>query len=658
MIFLDTETRWEQVGDDELHRLRLWTACHVDRRAQGHKRPGAEWGWGSTRGELADWLIGRMVGRACVWAYAHNLNFDLVTSDLAGQMSRRGWEVKEFSISHGSPFLRLGQGKKTLTVLDSFNWLPERLESLATLMGRHKLDLPANDDTEDAWVRRCAVDVDLLARSVLGLMDWWDAEGLGRWTISGAGCGWNAMRHIHTPQRHVIQMGPEPEELPREAEWVQEAVRAGQEAPYVALDRLACRGGRKDAAVIRSATGGPWVELDIASAYPMVARELPLPVKRGWTFDTLPTDSKWIGSRFWGVIAEAVISTDAPRYPVRHRGVTWYPVGTFTTTLAGPELTWARDSGHLVSVGRGQAHRLGLALRPWATWVMDPTRGGQVTVPPVASVACRNWGRAVLGKFAARASTTVMLEGVAPDGWTVMDTWNGMAHRRGGDVTMGGHRWLITYDADTENCYPAVYAWVESEVRVRLGKVLEALDGAWWTADTDGLLVDMAVIREWLRWNQLRLGHRPRDAMGLAAALCDWLAPLVAPLTIRPKRAFDSLAVLGPMHQVRGGERKMSGVSKAAEQTAEWAFQGRDWPGLKWQMENSPAGTYTRPLRKSTFVGPTVHRWTMDDGSTRPVEMAMAADGSNHILPWLESRWSGEDVTVAPTQYRLLQTVG
>jgi hypothetical protein len=635
VIFFDTETSWEQTGPDEFHRLRLWCACHVDRRATMKKAPGVEWGWGTDQASLAAWVNQRMIGRECVWMYAHNLNFDLVTSNLAERMAGHGWELGDFAVSHGSPWLRLGKGRKTLTVVDSWAWLPQSLESLGTLMGTPKLPLPANEGGKCEWLGRCAKDVDILARCVLALMAWWDTEKLGRWTISGAGCGWNAMRHIHSPERHVIDVDPD----------------------LVAQDRQAVRGGRKDAAVVRSAGDGPWVELDLTAAYPTVAKDLPLPVKRGWTFDRLPIDSPFLRSPFHGVIARALVDTDRPWFPVRHDGVTWYPVGRFWTVLAGPELRWAADSGQLVEIAEGQGHRLGHALRPWATWVLDPSRGGEVPVPPVGLVAAKAWGRSVLGKFAARTHTSDPLEGVAPAGWGATDLWDGRVGRRGADVRMGGRRWLVTYNADTENCYPAVLAWVESEVRVRLGRVLEALDGAWWTADTDGLLVDMQVIEGWLRLGLIRLGDRPRDAFGLAGALCDWLAPMVAPLTIRPKRQVESLAVLGPQHLIVGDTRRMSGVSARATETAPGRFVGRDWPGLKWQMENSTPGVYRRPERVSTFTGPTVHRWVLDDGATRPAEFRVGADGSNQLVPWAETRWAAEGGRLAEVQYRLLQRV-
>ena len=633
VIFLDTETHWQIEGAAEVHTMRLWVASHVDRRQVRKKAGPVTWGWGRTPDDLAEWIDGRTRGRDCVWLYAHNLNFDLAVSDLPSRMAAHGWSVSDFSVSQGAPWVRVGKGDRTLTVVDSWAWLPQSLESLATVMGDSKLPLPANEGGEYEWMGRCAKDVELLARSVLALMDWWDARRLGRWSISGAGSGWNAMRHVGSDVRHVIDPDPD----------------------LIAQDRQAVRGGRKDAAVVRSAQGGPWVEIDLEGAYPTVARELPLPVKRAYTFDALPLDSKWVDSRFYSPCAEVRVRCDRPRYPLRWGGVTWYPVGEFTTTLAGPEISAARAAGDLVAIGPGQMHKLGLALRPWATWVLDPSEGGEWGVPPVGRIACRAWGRSVLGKFAAHTHTAEAWEGAAPPGWRVTDSWDRRVGRRAAEVAMAGQAFYVTYDGDTENCYPAVLAWVESHVRRRLTAVLEALDGAWWTCDTDGLLVDLSAPIQWARFGMLRLGDHARDPFGLAQALCDALATTVAPLRLRPKKVFTSLAVLGPQHLTVDDQRRMSGVSAGAVEVAPGRFVARDWPKLKWQINNSRPGAYTRPERTATFNAPTVHRWVCDDGSTRPVEFRLAADGSNQPVPWAASRWRREGYVLAGRQYRLLE---
>lgn len=632
VVFLDTETRWHDEGPDEVHELRLWVGCRIDRRHIRKTQPPVVWAHGDDRDSLARQLSEWTRGRECLWVYAHNLGFDLVTSDLPATMARRGWQVTDFSVRNTAPWIRFSRANHTITCCDSWGWLPESLGRVGQLVDRAKTDLPTNDGTQGEWWGRCAGDVEILARAILGLMEWWGEEKLGRWTISGPGCGWNAMRHVPSLERHVIDPDP----------------------PKVAQDRSAIRGGRKDAQVVRSESGGPWVELDLVAAYPTVALHLPLPSKRAWGFDQLPLESPWIGNRFYAPLAECTVRTDRPRYPVRHAGVTWYPVGEFRTWLAGPEIASAQARGDLRSIGCGQIHKLGYALRPWAQWVLDPTSRGDRLVPPVAQIVTKAWGRSVLGKFAARSHDAESLPGLTRPGWSTTDAWDHRVGRRGSEVDIGNRHFWVTYDGDTENCYPAVLAWVESEVRVRLGAVLDALGAAWWACDTDGLILDLRAVDGDL-WRSLAiLGKRPLDILGVAQGLCDVLAPLVAPLVIRPKRVIESLAVLGPQHLQVDGERRYAGVRKDATETTPGTFVSRDWPGLAWQINNSRPGQYRRPERTSTFRAPTAHRWILDDGTAAPVEMRVGRDGRNQLVPWAETELARSGARLGGAQYPAL----
>lgn len=633
VVYLDTETRWETDGTNEVHTLRTWVAHLRDRRRPEGRPLRQMWGDGQTAGALAAWLDNALRGRNTCWLYAHNVGFDVTVTGLPWVLRQHGWAIGDFSVRGDCPWFRFRKGRQVLTVCDSWGWLQQSLAGAGERAGLFKVDLPDNDDGQTEWLARCRRDVEILATLMGDLMDWWDANELGRWTISGAGCGWNAFRHIPSPERHVIDVEP----------------------ARVAQDRLAVRGGSKDAQVVRSATGGPWVELDLVQAYATVAATLPLPVRRAWDFKWLPVDSKWLRSDRFGALAECVIDTDRPCYPVKHDGVTWHPVGRFRTHLAAPEMLAAANAGHLVEIGQGQMHQLGWALGPWATWVLDPTKQGTVTVPAVARQVIKSWGRSVPGKMAAHAHSVEPMPGPATPGWSIREGWDGRVKRPGAEVQMAGQAYWVTYDGDTENCYPAVLAWVESHVRTRLRAVLAALGPAWWTCDTDGLILDLGAIDADLWRPAAILAGQPTDALGVAQGLCDALAPLVAPLVIRPKRVIGSLAVLGPQHLTVNGEHRYSGVAKDAKEVSPGRFQVRDWPGMAWQIANGRPNAYVRPQREPRFRTPTCHRWVMVDGEALPVEMAPAADGSNRLLPWAETRWRTEGCRLAEVQYPRLQ---
>lgn len=633
LIFLDSETATALDGDTELLSLRCWAALGVDRKARAGRAGSREWATGTTPDELADWICARAKGRKTIWCYAHNLGFDLVTTALPVTLTARGWEITDFAVRSESPWMRLTNGRTVLTVCDSWSWLRDKLASSAAAGGARKWELPDDQADADTWLAYCRHDVEILADLMDELLEWWDREQLGRWTITGAACGWNAMRHRPMTERTVIDPGPD----------------------GIALDRKAIRGGRRDVARVGDLGAGPWVEIDFRSAHATVAATLPLPVRRGATFTSLPIDHPAVTGEGWGILAEVTVECDRPRYPMSWRGVTWYPVGRFSTVLAGPEIAWAAERGDLVAVGPGQFHKLGWALEGWGRWILELEAGQIDGTGPAVRALAKHWGRAVLGKYAARTQSTIPL-GEAPTlGWGYHEARDHTLDRPAAFVDLAGRRYYAVYDTEGDNPYPAVYAWVESHTRARLGRLLDALpDGMWVQADTDGAILDMSSAAQ-LTQAGVKLTGRAKTPFGAAAALCDRLAPLTAPLVPRPKKEHRALEIMGAQHLVTDTERRLSGVRRDATRAAGGVWVQRDWPKLPAQLARDTPGVYARPVRRQTFAQPLAHRWILPDGHTLPPIAALDDAGANTLRPWAESWGRLVDVGGLGDQYEGLR---
>jgi hypothetical protein len=632
LIVMDSETSVVLSGDPEVLGLRLWVASRFDRR-QVRKRQGpVRSEMGRTAAGLAVAVADLCRGRRTVWLYAHNLAFDLTTTRLPEELLLIGWTVSEFALNSKSPWLRMTDGKTTLTLCDSWSWLPQSLNSLAATWGQRKLELPADADPDEVWFARCADDVRLTARAILELMAWWDAEELGRWTITGPACGWNAMRH-------KLSSG---------------LVTVDPDAAGIASDRAAIRGGRRDVTRIGEFADGPYVQLDFHQAYATIAAQLPLPSKRCVAFAGLPVEHRYLDHPRLGVIAEVTVETEIPRYPMKAHGVTFYPVGTFKTTLAGPEIRWARSNGDLREVHHGFIHKLNLGLARWARWILDTSAGGDGTVPGVARIAAKAWGRSVIGKFAARSSDFELMGPSHGSGWRWEPGYDHARLCRMSTVEFCQQRWRISHDLEGDNSYPGVLAWVESECRWRLSAALERLpEGTWLQADTDGVIVDVGALRQaWgpIAWDGMGYG----DPMGYAAGICRILNRGLEPLVLRPKGMFDQITVIGPQHLRLDDETRMSGIRKDATSDGSGGLVARVWPGLAWQMENGSTTGYSRPLRTWTVPAVTAHRWITADGDALPVQVELDSDGANRLLPWSETAWCHAGQVVGPVQHSSL----
>lgn len=633
LICLDTETFTTEEGDNEALTLRLWCARYIDRRPPKGKSARDETEYGDTAEDLAVQLHMWTKDRRTVWLYAHNLHFDLSTSDLVNQLRIFGWQVTDFAVDGGSPFVRMERKDHHLTICDSWSWLPVRLEDVGQAVGIDKPPLPAEDDTYAAWLYRCETDVEILSAAMLTLMDYWDEAQLGRWSITGGASGWNVMRHIPPLQKILIDLDP----------------------VKVAADRKAIYGGRRGMWRAGQLSAGRYSELDLERAYTAVCAELPLPLERMTSFESLPVDHPWITSKQHGILAKVLIETDRPRWPCKIDGRVWYPVGQFWTTLAGPDIVEASRLGCLRQIGPGHMHRLGRALRPWALWCLDAQREDNASVPAVAKITTKHWGRTSVGKWAQRGFTRIEL-GVSPiAGWGFQEGWNHGEDARMSIVDFGGKRWQVTASGDCDNAYPAILAWVEAYVRVALGRAIDVIgDDAMICCDTDGMIVN---VRKLAGDNRFRVTAAQAREWGLSGPdLAIRLAGLAAsPLHLREKRTYHNVAVIGPQHVQLDDKRRFAGVPASAEPTPDGKLWARLWPKLAWQMKHGRAGTFIRPAQEYRIAGTYAPGWVLADGRVVPVAVTLDGEGNNRLVPWHWMADTHPRARLGPDQNRSLE---
>lgn len=633
VAYLDVSWHRAYRDGDEILTLRGWAAAMVVRHpAKGHPE-GDMIGSGRCADDLAEWLERATYRRDSLWVYAHDLGHDLVTSRLPAALIRGGWSISDFALSPQAPWLRARRGRRGLTLLDSWSVLPAPVSELAALTGLPCPPEPGQDAdgaTWDAWTHS---QVRVLAAAMETLLAWWDDADLGRWNITGPTTGWAAMRHTLQPKAILIDPVPE----------------------HQNADRAAVHTGRRGVWQVGEFTGGPFLELDLVDAYPSVCEHLPIPRRRGFPIDgRQPGAWRWIPGQ-WEPLAECVIDTPTPRYPWQSDKGVLYPVGRFVTTLAGPDLDEARELGHLVELRDGWLHELGYQLSPWARWVNRVAHGREPGAPDVAKVAGKAWGRSVIGKFATRAWDKQKLGEWDREDWRYEEGWNQPTDTQGGMVWLDGQTWW-TYQTDTgPDAYPAVNAWVEAYVRVRLGRIIDAVGASCVIqANTDGMIVDGAVL------GTARSGGTLRAPAGMRGTrkhqwCLDALQSLCAPLTLRIKASTSRLIVQGPQTYTVGADRRHSGVPKDAVSVAEGKLAYRTWPSLTWQLQHGQAGTYVRPQVVATSGDPHPTGWLTTANRVLPPVTRVGVAGQTEVVPWSETLYASAGHRLHSAQHPALR---
>ena len=610
VLYLDTETRWQQQGAEQQHTLRLWAARMVDRDRLSYDAKHELDHNGTTAESLAALIDEYAHNRHALWVYAHNLNFDLTVTRLPVELVRLGWHLTSHALATEQPWARLAKRDRHIILADSWSWLPQPLAAIGEALGQRKPELPHNDGDETDWLTRCRGDVAILAAAMEELLWDWEHNGRGNWGITGPTSGWNWMRHVAGRSKCLIEPNP----------------------PAAAGEREAISGGRRQCWYRGTLPDHPLVELDAQHAFASVCASTLLPKRRHWRFDSLPIDHVLLGSIERGPVARCRVETETPRYPLQTPGGWFYPRGEFWTVLAGPEINEALERGELREIGAGYMYECGAYMRPWAQQVLQDIDPANEAVSALWKIAAKGFSRSVPGRWAVRVARVAQTRPYYGDGWEMQTGTYGDPPSPMKILSFAGERAYIVRDQDGQNSFPAVLAWIQSVVRVSLSRLIDALGPAVLSCNTDGLLLD-----PWLATGSLRrwVGERPTDTSSLVTAITTWLAAHCAPwapLTYEVRNVLSGGQILSPQHYQLGGERKLAGVPRGARQVGPDAYAFSVWPKLPSQIEHSEPSTYTVRERVVHLAGVPVNGWLYQDGHVEPIDLRPGEPGTGPVL--------------------------
>jgi hypothetical protein len=611
LIVLDTESFQSEAEGRELHQLRCWVLRTIEREPGAQHVSVCAQYEGTERAELAELVDRPDKLKGPRRLFTHNLSYDLGLTRLPLDLIAKGWTVGRHNLASESPWAHLQKKSRGLWLCDSWSWLPTSVEKLGEALGLSKPRLPTEADPLEAWLKRCRADVGILSSALLDLMDEWDRRKLGWWSITGPASGWNTM--LHFPRR-----SDKPLEEPRIAHSKDpHAPGKGQRVLIVpdpqarAFERLALYSGRRDVWRVGKLPPGPYAEVDLRQAHLSICAHLPLPYRRWASFDALEMDDWRLDNPAAGLVAEVVLNSHTPRYPLRLKGTVLHPVGQFATVLAGPEIKDARARGELVSIGAGYGYHLGTQMKDWATWALAIINSDAEQTSPMLKMAVRNWGRSVPGRWGMTHARELKQGPSHVDGWLLESITVGSPPRRGHIFHLAGTWTESISDEEADDSFPAVLAYIQSYCRLALNAMIDALPAA--------ALVSCNTEGVWAR--------------GEDVPAMEFLSHATAPLEVRIKQTAQRLKVLSPQHHLTEQARLYSGIPRAAEEIRPDQFEFWTWPKLKGQIERGDPRGYVRERRTVNLAGIPVSRWSFQDGACEPVEVTWSAESGNVLHP-------------------------
>ncbi|KKN24604.1 hypothetical protein LCGC14_0893270 [marine sediment metagenome] len=470
------------------HRFRLGvaiTARIVDNKPVGictHRINSPEQFW-----QLVEQFTGN---RHTTWIICHNAIFDLIVSCMPEQYekgkisidwprSKRKREDNNEDNVHCSGFavlespptilaFRCAKTQGRFVILDTLNYFPVSLAELGVACGKQKLPMPKLLDTDAAWFAYCERDTEIVFCTFVELLQWVSKHDLGMFRYTGPSQAMSAYRHRF--MRHDIYYH--------------------DNADIKKLERSSYFGGRSEVWKL-----GPINETvhqyDVNSLFPsvMCRGNFPCLLDR---FELREDHLELFPAIDWSrSIAEVEVETNHAIYPIRTKRGVIYPIGTFKTTLAGPELVQAVNSGCVRSVGAWAEYKVAPLFDEWVQGLWGMRKQFKQDGNRLYDRFTKVMMVGLYGKFAQMSPEWVNVPNTLANlpwtSWRERDPDSGdmVPHRSFGYQTQ---RW--TTKGEIQHTFVAISAFVTAAARVYMNRIREVIGARHcYYQGVDGLVV-------------------------------------------------------------------------------------------------------------------------------------------------------------------------
>lgn len=317
---------------------------------------------------------------------------------------------------------------------------------------------------------------------------------------------------------------------------------SGTDADRLALPRRARRYGVWETEACR------W---DVRSQYPQLLGSQIYPQQLCGVQYSPSLEETEATLKHWCVIASVRVCTTLPEYPVRTRGSTAYPAGSFDTCLAGPELAEGLRDGSIRRVYALARYKPGRPFVGWASTVLRERSEARQRGDGAAEVMWKGIANSFGGKFAQRSNRWVTrTDVVPPTDWG--EWWE--AGTEGSERTRFRSVAGVAFEAcpglPGHRLPAAVFAYLTSYGRLQM-RLIRGLLGnrGWISQDTDGL------------WCPASAGERLTQSPGLVGD---------SPGLLRLADTVPYAWFITPRHYVAGGRWTLSGYCEG------WTLEGVD----------------------------------------------------------------------------------
>ena len=486
LAFLDTEAFRYDRGDHEEQTFRLGVVLFIT-IDEGLNVTSHSWIVAKDTGELWREINSLAMRYNSITLFAHNAGYDLQLSNAFVELDNLGWRVDTIYDDNGNTYVEWRKGHRVIRAVDSFFILRGSIAELGQLLGIGKLNMPGDEESDDAWVSYCARDVLILAASIYNWLRFIREHDLGSFRYTLAGQALQAFRH----------------------RFMSEKIYATRDEEVLNLELQAYRGGRSEAFLIGEVKGMKLYKLDVNSMYPYVMAAFPHPVSALWILER-PSVSKlrYLSRNAW-LLVDAYVDTSEPAYGVRRNGKLVFPVGRFRAILCGEEVRYALAHGHIRKAERAVVYKAGKPFTNYVNYFYELRQEAKAIGDVVLERNCKLMLNALYGKFGQKGRKEEVIGegedfGYGYDSLVFSDAGHKGILRRLGHIAIASYEDGVAWYA-----FPALAASITAAARMYLWSLIKRAGRSHvYYCDTDSLIVDkvgLKRLRPFLSDHQLGL---------------------------------------------------------------------------------------------------------------------------------------------------------
>lgn len=506
--------------------------------------------------EFWDWVYHKLHKRIPTWMFAHNLPFDLSSTCVWKEVVNGTLTVSDpRKKCDGTPYRQplfvaddpptiiefLYTDYSKLVCVDTLNYWRSSLDSIGKELGFPKGRMPNYCERIEEWIPYCKQDVAILERAVCELASWLKDNDYGGFRFSAPSIAFSAYRHrfMHHPiEVHGFKLVSK-------------------------LERESYFGGRLECFYIGQSKGSHY-EVDVAALYPYVMRENTYPTRLlDCRLDGKPSKAD-IARLSLANVARVRIKTNRHVYPVKRPEGLCHCHGEYVTTLAGPELMHAVNSGVVQEVYAWSRYQMDNIFEDFVEHFWNERRRYEKAGESVHATFCKLMMNSLYGKFG-QQNVEFEFDHSEPEtpmfgmSYEYDDTTDILTEYRhcGDRVDVRRQR---DQDDQSEVCSPVISSYVTAYGREHMRK-LRGIAGEKHTyyIATDALYVD-------------QVGYDNLDAKG-------WVKDRT-PGKLSVKHSGDELSV-SALHQLSLGDHILTGsLKKSAVLLADGSYQELHFEGL------------------------------------------------------------------------------